>query len=326
MKKLGIDRWLKTLGINYPNAKSVLLYTFFVVISTIFWCFITFNQDIQQDISLKVELVGCPDNITFIDDMPSSLNVTLRDRGSAFVKSIISSSPTIVLKFSDYNDATTETFKVNATKMRAAVKAAVSRTASIVSINPDVINIKYTTSAGRRVAVKFDVDISAAPGYVQFGKIIAEEGDSVTIYADNKLLSAIHDVYTYHVDAESLTDTLRRAVNIAPISGVKVVPNTLHLVIPVEQLVVCNDTIDIVPSNVPTGISVIPYPSSVIASYHSPKSQKDIKSGIVAVIDYSEIDKTKADGKVEVIVGESSSIIQDINLMPDSVQYNILDN
>ena len=90
MKKLGIDKWLKTLGINYPNAKSVLLYTFFVVISAIFWCFITFNQDIQQDISLKVELVGCPDNITFIDDMPSSLNVTLRDRGSAFDYKLIS--------------------------------------------------------------------------------------------------------------------------------------------------------------------------------------------------------------------------------------------
>lgn len=311
--------------IDRKRARSIMLYLFFVAISTVFWCFITINQELQNEVSLSLEVVNMPENITFIDELPTEINVTIRDKGSAFVKSLLNGNRSIRINFKDYADTRNEKLVISSGKLRTLVKNTLSRTSSIITISPESINVAYTTSFGKKVPINYgNVIVGVTPGYIQNGRISTESGDSVLIFANSRLINSINEVFTYQVEAKDLTDTLRRKVNIVPITGIKVVPSSVEIVVPVEQLVECTDTISVTVRNNPEGSSIVAYPASVIAKYHTPKSKMAQQSRITAVVDYNQI-KHVGNEKVAVAVGESPTYIQDVELFPDSVQCNFVD-
>ena len=252
--------------IDKKRARSIMLYLFFVAISTVFWCFITINQDLQNEVTIKLEVMNMPENITFIDELPTEITVTIRDKGSTFVKNLLRGNNDIKINFKDYADFQNEKLVVSSSKLRTLVKNAISRSSSIIIISPEMINVSYTTNFGKKVPINYgNVSVGVTPGYIQNGRISTENGDSVLIFANSRLITSINEVFTYQVDAKDLTDTLRRKVNIVPITGIKVVPSTVELVVPVEQLVECTDTIMVTVRNNPAGSSIVAYPASVIA-------------------------------------------------------------
>ena len=311
--------------IDKKRARSIMLYLFFVAISTVFWCFITINQDLQNEVTIKLEVMNMPENITFIDELPTEITVTIRDKGSTFVKNLLRGNNDIKINFKDYADFQNEKLVVSSSKLRTLVKNAISRSSSIIIISPEMINVSYTTNFGKKVPINYgNVSVGVTPGYIQNGRISTENGDSVLIFANSRLITSINEVFTYQVDAKDLTDTLRRKVNIVPITGIKVVPSTVELVVPVEQLVECTDTIMVTVRNNPVGSSIVAYPASVIAKYHTPKSKMAEHNRITAVVDYNHI-KRDGNDKVAVNVGESPTYIQDVELYPDSVQCNYVE-
>lgn len=302
-----------------------MLFVFFVAISAVFWCFITFNQDLQKEIGIKLEVVGIPENITFIDDLPSEINVTVKDKGSVFVKYMLTRTHVIRINFKDYADSNTEKLTVSSAKLKNLIRNTLNRSTTVILIAPESINVAYTSSLGKKVPVNYsNIVVNVTPGYIQNGRISSVTGDSVEIFANSRLLNSIDEVFTYQIDANELTDTLRRKVNLIPVSGIKIVPSSIEIVIPVEQLVECNDTVAVSIRNNPAGSRMIAFPSSVVARYHLPKSKMGHQNSVIAVVDYNTMQK--GSNKVAVMVGESPSYIQDVELIPDSVQCNLIEN
>ena len=66
-----------------PRTRSILLYLGFVVISAVFWSFLTFNSDVQLDVEVPVEM-SLPSNVHLLAKVPDTLTVTVRDRGYRF--------------------------------------------------------------------------------------------------------------------------------------------------------------------------------------------------------------------------------------------------
>ena len=86
-----------------PRTRSILLYLAFVVISAIFWSFLTFNRDVQMDLEVPVEMT-LPNNVHMLSKVPDTLTVTVRDRGYRFFTYLFRKSPKLSLRFSDYSD------------------------------------------------------------------------------------------------------------------------------------------------------------------------------------------------------------------------------
>jgi len=300
--------------------RSILLYLFFVVISAIFWSFLTFNSDVQLDIEVPVEM-SKPNNVHLLARVPDTLTVTVRDRGYRVLSYMFHKTPKVVLRFSDYSDGNS-VFKIDQSHLKKALSTVLNKHANIISVLPESINIKFTDLPGKKVPVKTDILVEPREDYTLYGALIQSQ-DSVLVFSDAKTLSEINQVYTYHVEEKDLTDTLRRRVNIAPINGAVIEPRAIDIVVPIEKLKTQTHNVKIVVRNAPHGVKMLLFPSDVQVTYRSPVSRIKDDAGITAVVDFNEVDFSSPSNKVKVMIGEIPAAYQDVKLSHDSVEYII---
>ncbi len=297
-----------------------MLYLLFVVISAIFWSFLTFNSNVKLDIEVPVK-INMPGNVHLLSRMPDTLTVTVSDRGYRFFSYLFHSSPSLTLRFSDYNDGNGY-FRVDQSHLKKALAGILNKHATIISVLPENINIRFTDLPGKKVPVKTDIIVEPRSDYTLYGALIQSQ-DSVLVFSDAKTLNEINEVYTYHVEEQDLTDTLRRKVTIAPISGAVIEPRAIDIMVPIEKLKSLTRTIKIVVRNAPPGLKMLLFPSDVDVTYSSPVSRINDEAGITAVVDYNSVDFSSTSNKVKVQIGEVPAAYQDVKLSHDSVEYII---
>ena len=303
-----------------PRTRSIFLYVGFVVISAVFWSFLTFNRDVQLDIEVPVEM-SLPSNVHLLAKVPDTLTVTVRDRGYRFLSYLFDKSPKLTLRFSDYSDGNSM-FKIDQSHLKRAIANVLNKRATIVNVLPEAINVKYTDLPGKKVPIKADIIVEPREDYTQFGVLIQSQ-DSVLVFSDAKTLNEINEVYTYHVEEKELTDTLRRKISIAPINGAVVEPRAIDIVVPIEKLKLQTRSVKIVVRNAPPGVKMLLFPGDVEVTYRSPVSRIKDDSGITVVVDYNSVDFSSPNNKVKVMIGEVPAAYQDVKFTPDSVEYII---
>jgi len=303
-----------------PRTRSIFLYVAFVVISAVFWSFLTFNRDVQLDIEVPVEM-SLPSNVHLLSKVPDTLTVTVRDRGYRFLSYLFDKSPKLTLRFSDYSDGNSM-FKIDQSHLKRAIANVLNKRATIVNVLPEAINVKYTDLPGKKVPIKADIIVEPREDYTQFGVLIQSQ-DSVLVFSDAKTLNEINEVYTYHVEEKELTDTLRRKISIAPINGAVVEPRAIDIVVPIEKLKLQTRSVKIVVRNAPPGVKMLLFPGDVEVTYRSPVSRIKDDSGITVVVDYNSVDFSSPNNKVKVMIGEVPAAYQDVKFTPDSVEYII---
>lgn len=303
-----------------PRTRSIFLYVGFVVISAVFWSFLTFNRDVQLDIEVPVEM-SLPSNVHLLSKVPDTLTVTVRDRGYRFLSYLFDKSPKLTLRFSDYSDGNSM-FKIDQSHLKRAIANVLNKRATIVNVLPEAINVKYTDLPGKKVPIKADIIVEPREDYTQFGVLIQSQ-DSVLVFSDAKTLNEINEVYTYHVEEKELTDTLRRKISIAPINGAVVEPRAIDIVVPIEKLKLQTRSVKIVVRNAPPGVKMLLFPGDVEVTYRSPVSRIKDDSGITVVVDYNSVDFSSPNNKVKVMIGEVPAAYQDVKFTPDSVEYII---
>lgn len=313
------DRFQEKLQ-KSPRMRSFLLYLFFVIISAVFWSFLTFNGDVQLEIEVPVE-ISKPTNVHLLSRVPDTLTVTVRDRGYRFFSYLFQQTPKLTLRLSDYSDGNS-TFKIDQSHLKKAIASMLNKHANIVSVLPESINIQFTDLPGKKVPVKTDISVEPREDYTQYGALIKSQ-DSVLVFSDAKTLSEINEVYTYHVKEVDLTDTLRRKVSIAPINGAVVEPRAIEIMVPIEKMKKQSRSVKIAVRNAPPGVKMLLFPSDVEVEYMAPVSRIGEEAGITAVVDFNTVDLSSSKNKVKVMIGESPAAFQDVKCLNDSVEFII---
>jgi len=303
-----------------PRTRSILLYIGFVVISAVFWSFLTFNGDVQLDVEVPIE-INKPNNVHLLSKVPDTLTVTVRDRGYRFFFYLFHKAPKLTLRLTDYSDGN-GSFKVDQSHLKKALAAVLNKNATIVSVLPESISINFTDLPGKKVPIRTDITVEPREDYTQYGALIQSQ-DSVLVFSDAKTLSGINEVFTYHVEELDLTDTLRRKVSIAPMNGAVVEPRAIEIMVPIEKLKPQSRSVKIAVRNAPAGVKMLLFPSDVEVNYLSPVSRISDDAGITAVVDYSSVDFSSSSNKVKVVIGEVPAAYQNVTFSPDSVEFII---
>ena len=227
---------IKTLA-HKLTSKDTALFLFFLLVSVGFWMMLTFNTQMTHDVAVKLKIKK-PGNITLLQELPETFTVTVKDRGTSFLKSYFHSSPTIEIDFSRYYDEKSHSLILNSYQLSSEIRRVFRREASILKISPETINAKCTSIAGKKVPVNWEDNVKNITTDRQF--VINPDGvmttpDSVTIYAlDRATLREINEVDITTVEVENLTTSLDKQVRIKPINNVRVMPSKVKLHVPVE--------------------------------------------------------------------------------------------
>lgn len=322
MDSIALKRKIKTLWgkINSKLSRSVLLYVWFLFISFVFWLTLTLNNSFQQDLLIPLKLKSVSDSTTMISDVPQTIRITLKDRGTAMLKYRFGNLPTLQIDFSEYSNGQ-GLLRVPSAELLGELRNLFSAGSVITAVNPDSLRLLYTNLPPKKVPLNFDLDIQPNLQYVINGPVRCNV-DSVLVYSDKNTLSGLTEAYTYHVEERDLTDTLMREVAVAPIVGAKIVPKSVRLTIPVEQLIYKKQRVPVMVVDQPVNINVLTFPAMVEASFLVPQSMYRKTVAIKAAVYYNDVLES-ATNHVAVKVVEAPALCKSISLSVDSVEYII---
>ncbi len=303
------------------RGREVGLFLLFVCISYVFWLMLTLNNEMQQDVDVPVVISNVPDSVTVLTDIPPAVKVSLRDKGSVFLRNRVSGIRPLKINWPDYVDNTADnTFRLTKVELAGMVRDNFAQSTQVLSVSPDSMRINYTTAPGIKVPVQPELDLTAAPGYIINGKI-SLSADSVMMYAVGGLSSKIQSVKTMPVSRTNLMDTTHVSIRLASIEGVKIVPPSITITIPVEPLIARKQMASITAKNVPTGMGLLTFPSSVEVSYLIPMSQYNKEPyAVKAYVDYADVAHARS-GKLPVGLSLLPANYKNVSVQPDSVEY-----
>lgn len=318
-----LSRNLKEIYSAFTSAKGREggLFLLFLGISYIFWLMLTLNNEMQQDVDVPVVINNVPDSVTILTDVPASVKVSLRDKGSVFLRNRVSGTKPLRVDWQEFVDNTSDnTFRLSKVELAGMVRDNFAQSTQVLTVSPDSLRLNYTTAPGIRVPVCPDIDMTAAPGYIINGPITLS-ADSVTMYAVGGMSGRIKSVSTLPVSRTNLSDTTHISIRLASIEGVKIVPSSITLSVPVEPLIARKQMAVVTAKNVPGGMGLLTFPSSVEISYLIPMSDFNNEPfAIKAYVDYNDVAHAKS-GKLPVTLSLLPDNYRNTSVSPDSVEY-----
>lgn len=305
--------------VTSSRGKEVLLFLLFLVISYVFWLLLTLNNEMQDDLEVPVEIVDIPSGVTLVSEPPSTITVSVRDKGSSLMRFKFGEPKVMKINWKDYREGDNRLL-LNKADLAARLRDYFGGSSQIVTIIPDSIRINYTTDPGRRVVVKINADIHPAIGFIVNGPICANV-DSVWLYSVNDMPHSLTSVETVPVVRSGLTDTTSIEVRVKPISGVRIIPDHVNITIPVEPLIARRQFAPIVVKNLPDDKGMITFPSKVEVSYLIPMSAYNSEPyEINAYVDFKDVHQHQGD-KLPVTLSLIPDIYHSPEMKPDSVEY-----
>jgi len=316
-------KWLSSLS-KKLSSKETFLFLFFVVIAALFWILLSFNNNITRDITINV-VVNKPKSITLINDVPTTVTVTVKDRGLSFLKSFFQSTPTIELDLSKYINEKNSAMEIAPNQLINEVRRAINNEATIIKVIPESIVSKYTTLPGKKVPINWEDNIENIIPDKQFvinPDLIKTDPDSAIVYAlDQATLFKVNEVDISTVEVANLTSTFTKEVTIKGINNVKIVPDRVKLTVPVEPLIRKDFNASISLRNQPHGVKVLVFPPSIDVTFLVPQSHYRDPVNLTVIVDYNDIDPKN--NKVNIKLGEVSGNYTNVTLPIDSVNYLI---
>lgn len=300
------------------RGKDVLLYLMFVAVAFVFWVFLALDTERQRDFDVPLELQEIPDSVTIIGTMPPDLSVSVKGKDSQLLRFMWGKQSAVKFKWADISSD--NVLLLSHTKLDTRLRDYFGPAVQIVSFRPDSIRLLYTTQPGVRVKLNVQADIHTNLQYIVSGPVTANV-DSVTLYSTVDLPHSLQMVSTEPLVKSGLKDTARYEVKIKPIEGVRIIPDKVTVTVPVEPLIARKRTLRIEPTNLPEGVTLVTFPSTVEVTYLVPMSAYNDEYPIRAFVDYN--DTHMPGSKLPVILTGLPPMLRNVSKSTDNVDYII---
>ncbi|MDE6443641.1 MAG: hypothetical protein K2K64_04375 [Muribaculaceae bacterium] len=316
------ERWRKMK--ESSSFHNVMVFLVFVIISALFWFILALNDSVQDNFNVRVHISNVPDTVTFISDIPEKLHVSVRDKGTNLWRNGYMKQPTIHINFREYSENGILRFSKN--DLNSSLKNIFGESAIIGSVSADSLRLTYTENRGKRVPVEVVVKVYPSLGFTIEGNVKVAPS-SVLVYGDKSILDTIHRVLTETVILKDISETTKVDVKLKRLSGCRIIPPKVKVEVPIEPLVKKVALISLTPINVPSGESLLLFPSKVPVEYYVAMSRLDDNDDpdIHLEVDFRETAKSH-NGKLHVEVKRYPDRLLNLSLKNDSVEYTIVRN
>ena len=305
------------LALRSAKGRNVVLYLMCVCVAFLFWIFLSLDNEVQRDYEIPVEIDNIPDSVVIIGSVPRTINAMVQAKGSQLIRFWGGRTPVLKLKFNDY--ATPDrTFEMSKMKIDSRLREYFGQAAQIISVRPDSIYAPFTTSPGKVLPLKINLDVKASLQSIISGEIISDF-DSVKVYSDSEIPSGLHQIETELGSASELKDTTVFDLKIKQLPGMRIIPERVKVTVPVEPLISKRRMVPIEVTNLPEGSQLVTFPSSVEVSYLVPMSAFNDDYPLKVTIDASKIDLSKP--KTKVLPSLTPDHYHNVTFHPDSVEY-----
>ena len=272
--------------------KEFLIFLFFLALSGIFWLMMTLNETMEREFKIPVRLSGVPRNAVITGELPDTVRVTVRDKGFTLVT--YDFRP-LVFRFSNYADEDEGKGVIPLTDVQKQVLSQMYGSSKLLQVKPGAFDFYFTYGTSKKVPVVFRGKITTSKTYYLAHTEFYPS--MVTVYANKQQLDKLQTVEIEPFNYRNLQDTIRQAVKIRKIRGVKIVPPTVRLSVYPDVLTEEAIEVPITAINMPPGMVLRTFPSKVTVRFTIGASLfRTIKPNLFkVVVDYEELAANPSD-------------------------------
>ncbi|MDE6317008.1 MAG: hypothetical protein K2L73_01245 [Muribaculaceae bacterium] len=281
-------------GVTSEKGHSIFTFLIFLLIATIFWFLMTLNETVQRDYRLEVSITDVPQDVSFLNQPPQYIDVSVRDKGRALIKYDWGTPPKVNIKYSYFIKKGDIGVVINQEMLTNNIRSSFGSGCEILSIRPDSIRLITTTRPGEKLPVFLDISVGTQPQYAAYGDFKCDF-DSVTVYSLNGLPETMSNISTEHISLRNMSETTTINIPLIAPQGMRCEPSHINVTIPIESLVAKKRIIPVQLVNVPGGISAHIFPATIEVNYLVPMSMfKNDNTEPIAVVDFNNIDENSS--------------------------------
>ena len=272
--------------------KEFLIFLFFLALSGAFWLLMTLNETMEREFKIPMRLTGVPRNAVITGELPDTVRVTVRDKGFTLVT--YDFRP-LVFRFSNYADEDEGKGVIPLADVQKQVLSQMYGSSKLLQVKPGKFDFYFTYGTSKKVPVVFRGKITTSKSYYLAHTEFYPS--MVTVYANKQQLDKLQSVEIEPFNYRNLQDTIRQAVKIRKIRGVKIVPPTVRLSVYPDVLTEEAIEVPITAINMPPGMVLRTFPSKVTVRFTIGASLfRTIKPNLFkVVVDYEELAANPSD-------------------------------
>jgi hypothetical protein len=270
-------------------SKQILIFLFFLVLSGVFWLFLTLNESYEQEIKVIYKIKGIPKNVVLTSHEIDTIRVTIRDKGWVILRYLYNDYRSVNINYKNY-DRGNGSGIASSSEIKRLIAKQLETSTIVNSIKPDRLEFFYNNGERKRVPVRWAGRV--IPEQLYFISHVQYMPDSVDIYSSREKLDSIKVIYTEALNYAGFRDTLIVDCKLSHQKDVKVVPENIRIGFYTDVLT--EESIDGVP------IKAINMPERKVLRTFPPKVKIHFITGVsqfrtlrpedfIVIADYKEI-------------------------------------
>lgn len=214
------------------KSREFFIFMFFFFIAGGYWLLQTLNNDYETEFSIPVRLKGVPNDVVITSEPVSELRVRVKDKGTVLLNYMLGKNfYPVILDFTEYKSGDSHVY-VSSADFRKKVSGQLNASTHLISLKPDTLDYIYSRGSSKKVPVRLRGNVSAGRQYYLSDTLFTP--DSVLVYAPATVLDTITAAYTGNLNLEDISDTLKQRVVLFSGRGVKYVPSSVQMMLPVD--------------------------------------------------------------------------------------------
>ncbi len=308
--------------------RRVMVFLFFLAISTIFWFLSALGREYTTNIRYPVRYTNFPENMVMVGDPPSSLELTVNSYGYTLVRYYVSRRlMPIVFDVNSFSlnrlpDTGTHNFYILSSVAANRIAGQLGADIEILDIRPDTLFFSFTEMTSRKLPVKPVLDLYFDQQFMVKGNIDVEP-DSVTVHGPAHVIDTMKFVPTKATAIRGLNKSARKNIELADIDKLTFSPMGVLVTIPVVKFTEASINIPVEVVNLPDTLTMKTFPSVITVSY------------LVALTDYNKVNAQlfratvdynsppKGQGRMAVRLVNRPDFIRSVRFSPQSVDFII---
>ncbi|MCB2195183.1 MAG: hypothetical protein KQH79_04950 [Bacteroidetes bacterium] len=313
---------------NFKADRRLMIFLFFVVLSTIFWFLNQLEDEYVSDITLPVRYTNFPNNKILVNELPDHLDLRVRAHGYKLLEYKISNKflPFAInvnsLTLRMHSQSSYAKFFSRTALLADKIEDQLSSELEIVSISPDTLYFDFADKVFKRVPVVSNLDINPATQHMVRGKIKFDP-DSITIAGANPIVDTIQMVFTQKEKLTELHENYTDEVKLKEISNIDFSEDEVEVHINIDKFTEGAQKVKLNIINVPDSLIIRTFPKEVTVTYFVALSdyEKVLPQLFEAIVDYSQA--TTQENKLKIEIKNAPDYVQSLRYNPKSVEYII---
>lgn len=306
--------------------KDLLTFVVFLFISFFFWFLQWMKEDIDMQMTVPVEIINVPKNILLTTELPHSLHVNVKDKGATILSYYFSRPiPTFRIDYQDLNLSRGKALVLPEMIIGQLSKKFV-QSVEISSVFPSSLTLHFSKGESKVLPVTLQTAVSTTSTCGISGEITVLPS-KVTVYAPTDKLNELKTLYSELIEAHLAKDTITTTVRIQKIDGVKIVPDHVKVLIPIEPFSEKRMEVPIEGVSAPAGFTMRIFPVKVnlvcrvAVSHYDDISANDFK----LIVDFSSVSQN-SNLKYPVKLVKSPAHVSKIRFQPEEIEVLMEEN